>query len=135
MFGKISAMDTLGNKNFLETYGKEHRFAIMRAIAHLRKLSASLTQRSDADKYLREIEKNFKAAAFKDNAQAERFIKRLGEWEEEELRRDLSEIEKEFQKDYADDADAVLNGTYQSDNPLLMGRTPEGRSLMIKISR
>lgn len=117
--------EKLGQKNFLHEHGKEHRFAIMRAIAHLQKLGSSLVHRSAADKYVREIEKNFKAAAFKDKSQAERYIKMLGEWEEEELRRDLSEIEKEFQKDYEDDVDAVLNGTYQSDNPLLMGRTPE----------
>ncbi len=103
--------EKLGQKKFLHEHGKEHRFAIMRAIAHLRKLGASLTQRSDADKYLREIEKNFKAAAFKDNAQAERFMKKLGEWEEKEreesLRRDIANY---TEKQYNDFGWARANG-------------------------
>ena len=44
--------EKLGNKNFLHEHGKEHRFAIMRAIAHLRKLGSSLIHRSKADKFL-----------------------------------------------------------------------------------
>ena len=54
--------EKLGNKNFLHEHGKEHRFAIMRAIAHLRKLGSSLVHRSEADKYVRQLEKNFAEA-------------------------------------------------------------------------
>lgn len=96
--------EKLGQKNFLHEHGKEHRFAIMKAIAHLRKLGSSLVHRSTADKYVREIEKNFKAAVFKDNAQAERFMKRLGEWEKEEreesLRRDIANYTEKQYNDF-----------------------------------
>ena len=69
--------EALGSKGFLQKHGKEYRGTIARCIAHLRELGAKIFNRSEADKQIREIEKMFSEAVFKNKEDAARFAKEV----------------------------------------------------------
>ncbi len=66
------------------------------------------------------IEKS--SEGFSTEGGAPKFVRKIGE----KLGFSVSEIDKDdIQKEYEKNVDAVLNGTYNSSDPLIIGRTPE----------